>query len=59
MPETGVRAVLMRDRTNAAFLTLLAAVAIAAPVLNLMVPPSSPVHLSTYMLTLVGGPIDR
>jgi len=36
------------------FLGLIAAVAIAAPVLNLGVPASSPFHLSTYALTLIG-----
>ncbi|NOT26504.1 MAG: urea ABC transporter permease subunit UrtC [Acidobacteria bacterium] len=45
---------LLRDRSSAAFLTLLAALAIAVPVLNLVVPASSPFHLSTYVLTLVG-----
>ena len=39
---------------GAAFLTLLAALAIAVPVLNLAVPASSPLHVSTYVLTLVG-----
>jgi len=47
-------AVLPRDGAGAAFLTLLAALAIAVPVLHLAVPASSPLHLSTYVLTLVG-----
>jgi urea transport system permease protein len=47
-------AALPRDRAGAVFLTLLAALAIAVPVLNLAVPASSPLHLSTYVLTLVG-----
>jgi urea transport system permease protein len=43
-----------RDRTGAAFLTLLGVLAVAVPLLNLVVPVSSPFHLSTYVLTLVG-----
>jgi urea transport system permease protein len=42
------------DRSAAAFLAVLAAVAIGVPVLNLLVPASSPLHVSTYLLTLVG-----
>ncbi len=42
------------DRGGAAFLALLAAVAILVPLLNLAVPASSPLHLSTYVLTLIG-----
>ena len=42
------------DRGGASMLALIAAVAIAAPVLNLAVPASSPLHLSTYALTLIG-----
>jgi urea transport system permease protein len=36
------------------FLALLALVAIAVPILNLAVPPSSALHLSAYGLTLIG-----
>src|SRR6187401_2294413 len=36
------------------FVTLLLALAVAMPVLNLAVPASSPFHISTYVLTLVG-----
>ncbi len=36
------------------FLALLAAVAVLAPVLNLLVPESSPFHLSPYGLMLIG-----
>ncbi|OLD16106.1 MAG: urea ABC transporter permease subunit UrtC [Acidobacteria bacterium 13_1_40CM_3_65_5] len=43
-----------QDRAGAAFLVLVVAVAIAAPVLNQFVPASSPFHLSTYSLTLIG-----
>ena len=42
------------DRGGTGFLAALAVVAIAVPVLNLLVPASSPVHLSAYGLTLVG-----
>jgi urea transport system permease protein len=49
-----LRAVLARDRSSAAFLTLLAAMAVAVPVLNMAVPATSPFHVSTYVLTLVG-----
>jgi urea transport system permease protein len=36
------------------FLSLLAAIVVLVPILNLWVPASSPLHLSTYVLTLVG-----
>src|SRR6201987_4537097 len=42
------------DRGGTGFLAALAVVAIAVPVLNLLVPASSPVHLSAYGLTLTG-----
>jgi urea transport system permease protein len=42
------------DRGGASFLALLTVVAIAVPVLNQFVPVSSPLHLSTYALTLIG-----
>jgi urea transport system permease protein len=42
------------DRGGAAFLAVLAAVAILVPVLNQTVPASSPLHLSTYAITLIG-----
>ena len=42
------------DRGGAAFLALLAGIAIAVPVFNQAIPASSPVHLSTYALTLIG-----
>src|SRR5262249_54859233 len=45
---------LVRERQDAAPLSLLAFLAIAAPVLNLAVPATSPLHLSAYVLTLVG-----
>ena len=46
--------VLRSDRGSAIFLGLVAATAILVPVLNLGVPESSPLHLSTYGLTLIG-----
>jgi urea transport system permease protein len=48
------RASLAPDAASAGFLVLLAMLAVAVPVLNLAVPPSSPAHVSTYVLTLVG-----
>jgi urea transport system permease protein len=45
---------LPRDGSGRSFLGLVAACAIVVPVLNLLVPPSSPLHLSTYVLTLIG-----
>jgi urea transport system permease protein len=45
---------LKQDTGGAVFLLLLAAVAIGVPTLNQAVPPSSPLHLSTYTLTLAG-----
>jgi len=45
---------LREDKAGVVFLLLLAAMAIGVPVLNQGVPPSSPLHLSTYTLTLAG-----
>src|SRR5262245_26766907 len=42
------------DRTSALFLVLLAAFAIAVPVLNLLVPSGSGLHISTYLVALFG-----
>ncbi len=42
------------DRGGVVFLAVVAAVAIAVPVLNQLVPASSPLHLSAYGLTLIG-----
>jgi urea transport system permease protein len=42
------------DRGGALLLGMLAALAVAVPVLNLAVPASSPLHLSTYAVTLIG-----
>jgi urea transport system permease protein len=42
------------DRASTIFIIVLAAIALGVPVLNLAVPPSSPLHVSTYALTLIG-----
>jgi urea transport system permease protein len=42
------------DRGGQILLALLAVIAVLAPLLNLLVPASSPFHLSTYTLTLLG-----
>src|SRR5918997_2035167 len=42
------------DRTALVVLALIAAAAIAVPVLNLAVPPGSPFHVSDYLLPLLG-----
>jgi urea transport system permease protein len=42
------------DRVSVVFLLVLAAIAIAVPLLNLVVPPSSPFHLSAYYVALFG-----
>ena len=54
--ETRVRSWILPpdDRNGFGFLAVLAIAAIAVPVLNQLVPPSSPVHLSVYSLTLIG-----
>jgi urea transport system permease protein len=54
--DTGhrLRAMLQRDRGGAVLLGVLAVTAIAVAVLNQAVPESSPSHVSTYGLTLIG-----
>jgi urea transport system permease protein len=42
------------DRGGRIFLAVLLAVAVGMPVLHLVVPESSPLHLSSYWMTLVG-----
>jgi urea transport system permease protein len=54
MNRTWWRTLIEQDRAGAAFLALIAALAIAVPLLNQFVPASSPLHLSTYSLTLIG-----
>ena len=42
------------SRGGRVFLSVIAAIAVVVPVLNLAVPPASPLHLSAYTVTLVG-----
>jgi len=42
------------DRAGVTFLVLLAVIAIAVPVLNLALPPASPWHVPTYLVSLFG-----
>ena len=42
------------DRSATVFVSVLLAVAVAVPVLNLAVPESSALHLSPYAMTLIG-----
>jgi len=42
------------DRGALPFLCILAALAIAVPALNLLLPPSSPLHVPTYLVALFG-----
>jgi urea transport system permease protein len=42
------------DRSSAVFLILLAAFAVVIPTLNLLVPASSGLHVSTYLVALFG-----
>lgn len=43
-----------KDSGTAWFLGALALIAVLVPILNQVVPASSPVHLSAYGLTLIG-----
>ncbi len=45
---------IFNERNNQVFLGLLAFIAIIVPILNLLVPVDSALHLSTYTLTLLG-----
>ena len=45
---------LFSDRVSLGFFGLLAGVALVVPVLNLAVPESSPLHLSSYVVGLIG-----
>ena len=54
MTARGVVAAGRNDPAATAFVGSLAVVAIAVPLLNLAVPASSPLHLSSYVLTLLG-----
>ena len=42
------------DRGSTAFLGVLAALVIVVPALNLLLPPSSPLHVPTYLVSLFG-----
>ena len=42
------------DRGSTAFLCVLAVLAVAVPALNLLLPPSSPLHVPTYLVSLFG-----
>jgi urea transport system permease protein len=42
------------DRGAAIFLAILIGVAVAVPLLNLLVPPASPLHVPTYLVPLLG-----
>ena len=46
--------IIRTERTSALFVGVLAIIAVLSPVLNLVVPPSSPLHVSTYVLMLMG-----
>ena len=48
------RSSVLEDRGGRSFLVVLALTALVVPVLNLAVPASSPFHVSTFVLTLVG-----
>ena len=43
-----------RPRRQSSFLVLLGAFAVVIPVLNLLVPASSPLHVPTYLVALFG-----
>ena len=53
-PANSYVALLSSERTSVLFLSLLAVMAVAVPVLALAVPAGSPLHLSTFVLTLLG-----
>ncbi len=50
----GMTRLLRDDRGGQILLALLALLTVAAPLLNLLLPESHPLHLSTYTLTLLG-----
>src|SRR5207244_3790583 len=51
---TGSPLIRALDRVGVVFLVLLAIIAVAVPLGNLMVPPSSPWHVSLYFVSLFG-----
>lgn len=50
----GIVNLLKNDRGGQIFLTLLLLAAVAAPLMNQLLPESSPLHISTYTITLLG-----
>ena len=54
MQSFSYRALMRDDRASGIFLTVLLAVAIIVPVLHLVVPADSALHLSSYSVTLIG-----
>ena len=54
MTMSWLRAAWADRRTSTPFLAVVLAAAIVVPLLNQLVPASSPFHVSTYVLTLVG-----
>ncbi len=51
---SGIRTALDDDRAGLSFVAFLLVAALLVPVLNLLVPASSPFHVSTYVMTLIG-----
>jgi urea transport system permease protein len=51
---TGSPLIRALDRVSVSFLVLLAIIAVAVPLGNLLVPPSSPLHVSLYFVSLFG-----
>jgi urea transport system permease protein len=49
-----IRRLLLSDRGGMVVMALLLALVILVPLLNLAVPPESPLHVSTYMVSLLG-----
>jgi urea transport system permease protein len=55
LPRTSVLPDWLRaDKNGAVLLAVLAVTAILVPILHLAVPPDSPLHLSSYVVTLIG-----
>ena len=54
MVLTFINTLLKEDKASRHFLTVLLSVAVLVPLLNLLVPESWPIHLSTYTVTLLG-----
>ena len=50
----GIGTALDDDRAGLSFVAFLLVAALLVPVLNLLVPASSPFHVSTYVMTLIG-----